>query len=59
MPISVQAICPRSSVKRERRFAKAEVAGATPAVDAILQDCGVTVAFLLVTETVRVRIPAS
>ena len=33
---------PRSSDRLERRSAKAEVAGAIPAVDAISQDCGVT-----------------
>ena len=32
----------RSSDRSERRSAKAEVAGAIPAVDAISQDCGVT-----------------
>ena len=33
---------PRSSDRSERRSAKAEVAGAIPAVDTISQDCGVT-----------------
>ena len=33
---------PRSSDRSEHRRAKARVAGATPAVDAISQDCGVT-----------------
>jgi hypothetical protein len=34
--------CPRSSDRLERGSAKAEAAGAIPAVDAISQDCGVT-----------------
>ena len=38
----LNANCPRSSDRLERRSAKAEVAGAIPAVDAISQDCGVT-----------------
>ena len=33
---------PRSSDRSERRSAKAEAAGAIPAVDTISQDCGVT-----------------
>ena len=33
---------PRSSDRLERRSAKAEAAGAIPAVDTISQDCGVT-----------------
>ena len=36
------ANCPRSSDRSERRSAKAEAAGAIPAVDTISQDCGVT-----------------
>ena len=38
----LNANCPRSSDRLERGSAKAEVAGAIPAVDAISQDCGVT-----------------
>ena len=35
----LNAICPRSSVRSERHRAKVEVAGASPAVDAILPLC--------------------
>src|SRR5712692_9598848 len=35
----LDAICPRSSVRSERHRAKVEVAGAIPAVDAILPLC--------------------
>src|SRR3974390_1521953 len=38
----LNANCPRSSDRLERRSAKAEAAGAIPAVDTISQDCGVT-----------------
>ena len=35
----LKVICPRSSVRLERHRAKVEVAGASPAVDAILPLC--------------------
>src|SRR5262245_6903087 len=51
------AICPRSSVRSERHRAKVEVAGAIPAVDAILPLClrSHRTSFVNLYSSVRVR----